>query len=486
MRAYLLYTEASAKAPDRKQYGARGEALRTQAALKALPMPRIASSEPPPLAATPSPSGFSTTITPDDLAEVRRLLPPPELKATPGRKTLDLQGDGKALFEQAARAFSLDVVFDGEYQPGQPRHLHLEDVDYRDALHAVEAASNSFVFPVGARLLMAANDTQPKRAALEPHAAITIPIPYTVTPQEAQELARSIQQAMDIMKFAVDAGHHMVLIQDRISKVRPARALFEQLACGRPQVAVEMQFLEMDRSALISYGLLLPNSFPIVFLGTNPSAAALETLARIFFGRQLFGLGIGDSGVFATMSRSSGKILLQAEVRSVDGAAATFHVGDKYPIASAQFLGADPSFASIPPSFTFEDLGLMLKITPHIHGTEEVSLDVNAEFKTLGGQSANGIPIIQNRKLESKVRLRNGEWAMVAGLMTNREARSISGIWGLSNLPLVGRMLRKNDTDRSNTEVVLLLKPTLLNLPPTEIVTRWLWVGSDGRLQIPL
>lgn len=485
VRAYLLYSSAAAKDPANRKYWARSESLRTKAALKARPLPASALAiEAAPAAPEPPPPGFSNVITPDDLAEVRRLLPPPALKPKPGRITLDLRGDAKVLFEKTTSAFGLDIVFDGDFQAGQPRSLHLKDVDYRDALHAVEAATGSFVFPVGERLLMAAADTQQKRASLEPHVAVTVPIPYTVTPQEAQELGRSVQQSMDITKFAVDASRNMVLIKDRISKVRPAQALFEQLTWGKPQVEIEMQFLEVDRSTITSYGLLLPNNIPIPFIGANSSANTLVSLAQLFLGKSLFGVGIADSQLFATMSRSFSRTLLTADVRSLDGATATFHVGDKYPIATATFLGTGDT--TIPPSFSFEDLGLLLKVTPHVHATSEVSLDLNAEFKLLGGQSSNGIPIISNRKLESKVRLRHGQWAIVAGLMTVREARAISGIWGLSSIPLLGHLFRKNDVERSSSEVLMVIKPRLMNLPPTELVTRTLWVGSDARLQIPL
>ena len=76
----------------------------------------------------------------------------------------------------------------------------------------------------------------------------------------------------------------------------------------------------------------------------------------------------------------------------------------------------------------FEDLGLVLKVTPHIHGTDEVTLDVNAEFKLLGAASVDGIPVISSRKYESKTRVMTGEWAVLAGLMTSSEARTITGI----------------------------------------------------------
>lgn len=510
VQAYLLYSEAAAKDPSHPEYGVRAQALQIRAALKAHAMPARDGSgrtvlEPPEVLESP---GFSTAIEERELAELRRMKPPPQLTASPDVKTLDLKGDAKALFSQAASAFGIGVAFDPEYEAGPPRTLHLDSVTYRDALHAVEAATGSFVFPIGQHLVMVAKDTTAKRVALEPTVAVTIPIPDTLTPQDAQEVGRAVQQTLDIAHLSIDTERKMVLIRDRISRVRPAQELFEQLSHSRPQIMIEMQFLEVDRSSLLSYGLLLPSNFPITFLGTaglaalDPSNLQLAGLAALLgnaiplsavahLNPIMFGLGIANSQIFATMTKSSAKTLLDASVRSLDGEAADFHVGSKYPILTGQLQAgtttgtASTAYQSIP-SFSFEDLGLVLKVTPHMHGTEEVSLDVSAEFKTLTGNSANGIPVIGTRKLESKVRLRDGEWALVAGLMSDSDARSITGIPVLSRLPLIGSAMRDNERNRIKTDVILLLRPILLDAPPDPSLARRLWLGSETRNEIPL
>ena len=73
----------------------------------------------------------------------------------------------------------------------------------------------------------------------------------------------------------------------------------------------------------------------------------------------------------------------------------------------------------LPPTFNFEDLGLVLQFTPHVHGAGEVTLELDTELKALTGQSVDEIPVIANRKLQSVVRLRPGEWAVIAGLLNS-------------------------------------------------------------------
>ena len=127
-----------------------------------------------------------------------------------------------------------------------------------------------------------------------------------------------------------------------------------------------------------------------------------------------------------------------------------------------------------------------MKITPRIHGTDEVTLDLETEFKEVSGESLNGIPIISSRKLTTKVRLREGESAVVAGLLNSNEVRSIGGIAGLAEIPALGALFRQTNKNEQTSEVLLVIKPSLLNLPPDEFVTPTIFTGSETRPDTPL
>jgi type II secretory pathway component GspD/PulD (secretin) len=127
-----------------------------------------------------------------------------------------------------------------------------------------------------------------------------------------------------------------------------------------------------------------------------------------------------------------------------------------------------------------------LKVTPHIHGMDEVTLDLETEFKVLTGETNNGIPIIASRKLTSKIRLREGEWGVVAGLLTSSEARTIHGIAGLSSIPVLGSLFKQYNKDESTSEVLMIIKPTLLNPSPDQVATPPIWTGSEMRPLTPL
>ena len=492
--AYLLYSRAAALAPNKNVYWLRSQAVRTRAALQS----KVATPAAPADEGSEADEAEAETpepITSVDLREARKPLPPAELKAAPGRKNFDLKAPAKALFEEIARAFSLEVVFDGDYPEGAPAAFRIDDADYRTALHALETATSSFVVPITERVFLVAKDTQQKRNDIEPAVTIVVPIPQTMTVQEAQELARSVQQVMEIRRFGIDSGRRLVLLNGPISKIRPAQQLFEDLMTYRPEVSVELQFIEVTHSELTTFGLQIPSSFPIIPLTTvfnnKPSiASGLSYLLQFGGGASIFGVGVTDATLIAKFNRSNARTLLKTNVRSIDGLPATFHVGDRYPILTSGYFGpaadSGPNAYRPPPSFNFEDLGLSVKLTPKIHGIDEVSLDVEAEFKVLGSEALNGIPIISTRKLTSRVRLKNDETAVVAGLMSLNEARSVSGLAGLAQIPGLGALVSRRDKSRDSDEVIIVLRPHLLSMPPDEVVTRSMWVGTETRLRLPL
>jgi general secretion pathway protein D len=475
MRAYVLYAEAAAAEPANLVYWQRAQALRPSASFL-----NVSQSTPAEFAPEKIDRTVFGNITAFDLEQSRKPLPPPDLKVSAERQDFNLRGDAKTLWEKLAAAFHFLVVFDTQYQPSQNVRFRVDSVDSREALRALQAATDSFFVPISDRLIFVANDTTQKRTEFEKTVAIVIPFPETASVQELQEITVGVRGLLDMQKLMIDSQRHLILIKDRVTKVRLAQKLFEDLLRPRPQVAVEVEIMTTDRTSSLSYGLSLQTAFSIMSSVTNPT---LPGLVRTFSRGNLWSIGIASASLFATAAKSNSTTLLNSEIVALDGMPSTLHVGDKYPIVTNEYLGATTGTGQVftpPPTFNFEDLGLVLKVTPKIHGLDEVTLDINAEVKLLGAGSVDGIPIVSARKFESKVRIRTGEWAVLGGLISGSEARTITGIPLISSIPL----LRENKTNHEDSETLIILKPHLLIAPPTETATWRAYAGTETRLPV--
>lgn len=502
--AYLLYSQAAALEPGNKEYWGRSQALRTRAALLAKVKPANLDASQPDLPSDDPDLPPVVSLTKEELKSAQEFADVPELTLPLGTKAFHFRGPAKNLFEQIAPELGFDVIFDRDYGSTDPVSLQLDDVSARDLLRAAEAATGSFLVPITGKVVLVAKDTPQKRQELETNVAVTIPLPEPVGLPEAQEVARDVQQTFDLRRVALDGVRRLAFLRGPVSQVRPAQLLFTQLLAHRPQVEVELEFVDIESSSSSSWGLNLPTSLPLVSFGGPTGSNAFPRLLQIAAipagftrflafggGASFLGLGLTDSQLFASATQSRSQTLLRTQIRSVEGQPATLHIGDRFPIQTAVYSVQAPSDSTgqvytPPPSFQYEDLGLNVKVTPRVHGMDEVSLDVEAEFKVLGGAGLNGIPIISSRKFNSKIRLRNGEWGVVAGLMSASEARTLSGLAGLSQIPLLGPLVRSNTKDHSRSEVLLVLKPRLISLPPTEVETKQLWIGTESRPLTPL
>ena len=144
------------------------------------------------------------------------------------------------------------------------------------------------------------------------------------------------------------------------------------------------------------------------------------------------------------------------------------HFGVKYPIPQTLYTGFAQSAASIynpVPQFEQEDLGLALKMTPHVNGEGDVAIDVDAEYKSLGTFVLNSVPSVNQRKYTGNVVLRQGEWAVLAGLDQDSNNRNRQGLDGLNSIPGLNEILSENTRDHATSRTLILIKPHITRLP---------------------
>ena len=360
VKAYLLYAEAAAADPTNIDYWSHAQALRPAASLMDA-SPAVA----PAFASDKIDRTLFGNITNADLEEARKPLPPAQLQAEPGRRDYDLQGDSQALWEQMATALHLKVLFDTDYKPTRAFHFELSNADYRDALHALQSATNSFLVPISPRLIFVANDSMQKRKDFERTAAVVVPFPEAISVQELQEVATSIRGVLDSQKLMVDTTRRLILIKDTVTKVRLAEKLLVDLLRPRAEVTIDVELLTTDVSSTLNYGLSLPTSYALsAFVSRanliNYFPSGFSTFLSFGGGASLLGIGITSAELFATVSKSNSQSIYRAQVVAVEGLPASLHVGEKYPIMTSGYFGNSSGSGTVytpPPTVSFEDLG---------------------------------------------------------------------------------------------------------------------------------
>lgn len=503
--AYFLYSQARALNPSRQQFmlGAEGvrvraeETLEAAARLDAVPSLGSASAFLLQTAQTPPPAVLKP-IGRNETEEVRRLRPPIELQPQVKRTDFRLKGSIQEIYEKVAREFGLDVLFDSDYQGSQPVRFELSGADFQQAILALNDVADSFIVPVSPQLFLVAADNAQKRTELEPVIAVLQPLPDLVTPEELTELAQAVQQSLDMKRLQIDPSRRQVFMRDTVTRVRLARAMFDHLAKPKAELVLDVELITISDADRLRLGLELPSAFPIENLSTiwnnQPSVAdGVTALLGIGGGKTVFGMAIGSASLVASQLTSESRLISRFRLRATSGMPASLHVGERFPIINARFSPItiddglqdsidDGTFIEPFPSFTFEELGLVLDMTPQVHSAREVSLQLEAQFRVLTGSVANDIPIIANREFNSFVRLREGELAVIGGIAVAQTFKTRTGVVGLSEIPFLGNLFKRHIRETMANDLIVLVRPHVVRLPPAEMApTLTLLHGPEER-----
>jgi len=115
-------------------------------------------------------------------------------------------------------------------------------------------------------------------------------------------------------------------------------------------------------------------------------------------------------------------------------------------------------------SYAYENIGVNIDITPRTHHDDEVSLALKIAVQSISGTGFANLPTFGNREINTTIQLRDGETNMLAGLIRDDERDTLSGIPGLSDIPLVGRIFAHTQKTTDQTDIILTLTPHIIRI----------------------
>ncbi len=441
---------------------------------------------------------------------------PIQLRPKPEPHDFKFRGDMRSLLSQVASAYGIKAGFDDSVQSKRV-FFNIDNVNFATALKAACSVTKTFWVPLTPTQIYFLADTVENRRNFEHLALRTFYLP-DLNDQQITEMTNSLRVLLNLRFIAIDKGANTISIRAEIPLLEAADQLIRSLSGGRPEVLLDVNVFAVGTSLARSLGTALPTQFtmfnisPALLAGLGQNAqnlvnqliasgginaanssavqALLAQLANstsgsilsqpfvtIGGGLTLFGLTGGGTGISPTFSLNTSEIksLEHLMLRASHNNPAIAKIGERYPIINATYapIYNTASIASVIgngtyiapfPSFNFEDLGFNLKATPTIHGDSDISMKLELQLRSLGTQSVNGIPIINNREYTGEISVKDGETSVVTGIIDMNDSRSISGYPFLGQVPGLGYSASVHNKNVTEDELLIVITPHILRL----------------------
>ncbi len=440
------------------------------------------------------------------------------LEPKPGLQSFNLTGDARTIFTAIMTAFGIRATFD-ESTPNRSFRFSLENVDFNTAMDTAALMSGTFWFPADRDRVVIAADTAQKRRDLEPQIERTFYLSDATTPQDLTDVVNTLRTIFEIKFITPQPATSSITIRTDQRTMHNVERLLNQLNLVRPQVLLDIQVIEVDSTMQRNLGINLPLQFQIFSipvgvlallntpgiqniiqqlgagglssLANNATVAALlgqyqnqlqsllaNPVATFGGGLTFMGVSIPPATVNFSHNESHATSLEILSLQASAGNPATIHIGNRYPVLTQSFSsginvpGLNLGVAGAIPGFTYEDLGVSLKAKPTIHGTSAVTLDTELSIKSLGSTSINGIPVINNQEYKGTITVKEGEPAVLAGMMSKSDQNSLSGPPGIGSLPVLNKLVSDKTVNEARTELIIIITPHITrarvenNAPP--------------------
>jgi general secretion pathway protein D len=311
--------------------------------------------------------------------------------------------------------------------------------------------------------------------------------------------------------------------------------VIEQNDKPRAEIVVDVEILEVDRNRAKSYGLELsdyaiggifspevspsatttattpPTGTPGTPTGTqtptntttatgrsltpagalaaSPPAFNLNTISRGVSTADFY-LAVPTAIVRFLESDTHTRVLAKPQLRGAEGTKLTLKLGQKIPVISTQFTPLATGGAAVNPlaSYQYSDVGINLDITPRVSLEGDILLDLTVDDSAVGADKTVGgvtVPTFIQRTVTTRLRLRDGESNMLAGLLQQTDTDTTRGFPGAIHVPVLRELFSSNSRSSDQVDVIMLLTPHIIRTQGIkEADLRPVYIGSQSSLGV--
>ncbi len=447
-------------------------------------------------------------------------------KPAEARHDIHYSGDSRGLLTAVAASYGLTVTFDDSFPSNRVR-FNLENADFATAMRAASAVTKSFSVPLEDKVLFAAVDNPENHRLYDRMGMRSFYIPGSNSTQDLNELLNSLRTLFEFKFASLNAASSTITVRGPQAALEAATQFLGQLNSPRPEVMFDLKVFQVSHTYMRNIGLHVPDNFNLFNIPASALAAVAgqnvqtlinqliasgginqagsqsisallaqlqgqqnsifsQPLATFGGGLTLMGLSLDQLSATLSMNESSVRQLEHVQLRAAQEKDATFKLGERYPILNASFapiynnsaisqVVGNSSYTAPFPSVNYEDIGLTLKVKPLVHSNSDVALELEIQFRTLGSTNENGIPDILNREYKGGILLKEGEPAVVAGMLTQSDQRSLNGLPLFSKIPVFGVLTSQTSKQEADDELLILITPYVLRSPEhTEAPEIWM------------
>ncbi len=291
----------------------------------------------------------------------------------------------------------------------------------------------------------------------------------------------AIVEGDDIRITAVEENNQLVM-RATPAQYEAIRGAIRRLDTVPLQVHIEARLLDVSLTNNLEFGVkwyfedalsrLVPpdeptddgtSAFKRAIGGDNFGEITSAGVNWIFAGRR--------AGALVSLLQSEGdvKVLSAPSVLVLNNTEANINVGIQIPVVSSFFnpITSPGGSTGVGQSqVQFRDTGIILNVKPRVNPGGLVFMEIKAEQSTPGPASSvedfGGNVPIDKKTIETEVAVQSGDTVMLGGLIQQNDNNSSSGMPGLKNIPLIGKLFGASSSDNSRKELLVLITPTVI------------------------